>query len=93
MNMRNVFTELEWLSLAREFGFTPNELEVAKALFDNKNPDEIAFEVGISREVASASLGQLFSKTGTSSPISFALGLYARLRTLEGQSDSGPIEM
>jgi len=79
--MRDLFSETEWLGLSREFGFTPQELQVAKFLFDERKPDEIAAELGASQEAISESIEQLLSKSGTTSPMSFVLRLYAAIRT------------
>jgi DNA-binding NarL/FixJ family response regulator len=87
--MRDLFSETEWLGLSREFGFTPQELEVAKSLFDEKKADEIAVELGASQEAVSQSIEQLLSKSGTTSPMSFVLRLYAAIRAWENPPESG----
>jgi DNA-binding CsgD family transcriptional regulator len=89
--MERLLTETEWRGLAHRFRFTPRELDVAKALLDEKEPSEIAVQLGITRESVATALDELFRKSGATSSVSFALRLFATIRSTPKPPTSRPM--
>jgi DNA-binding CsgD family transcriptional regulator len=78
--MGEIFTEGEWLLLARRFKFTRRELQVARALFKDKTEDQIATCLGIAAPTVHKHLQRLRVKTGASTRLGIALHLWSAIR-------------
>jgi len=74
---RHIFSDRQWLSLARSLGLSSRELEIIQCVFDDQIEQAMALELGISVHTIHTYLERLYRKLGVGSRCAAVIRVFA----------------
>lgn len=74
---RSIFSDRQWLSLARSLQLSDRELEIVQCIFDDRTETATARQLGISAHTIHTHLERLYRKLGVSTRCAVVIRVFA----------------